>query len=152
MSVFLLPISVCTAIERVMNRYWWGSATDRSIHWKAWDKLCIPKQYGRLGFKDLRAFNLAMLGKQAWRLLTNTDSLVSRVYKARYYPKSSFYEAEIGNNPGYCWGSIMAAKALITNGVRRRIGDGKSTLIWEHPWLQDELEPRIQTEDVVIIY
>ncbi|XP_019186396.1 PREDICTED: uncharacterized protein LOC109181097 [Ipomoea nil] len=64
MSVFLLPISVCTAIERIMNRYWWDSGTDRRIHWKAWDKLCIPKKYGGLGFKDLRAFNLAMLGKQ----------------------------------------------------------------------------------------
>ncbi|XP_019160721.1 PREDICTED: uncharacterized protein LOC109157275 [Ipomoea nil] len=40
----------------------------------------------------------------------------------------------------------MAAKALITSGVRRRIGDGKSTLIWEHPWLQDELELMVQTE------
>ncbi|XP_019197205.1 PREDICTED: uncharacterized protein LOC109191090 [Ipomoea nil] len=46
MSVFLLPISVCTAIERIMNRYWWDSGTDRRIHWKAWDKLCIPKKYG----------------------------------------------------------------------------------------------------------
>ncbi|XP_019189974.1 PREDICTED: uncharacterized protein LOC109184427 [Ipomoea nil] len=53
------------AIERTMNRYWWRSKDDQGIHWKAWDKLCIPKKYGGLGFKELRAFNLAMLGKQA---------------------------------------------------------------------------------------
>ncbi|XP_019158575.1 PREDICTED: uncharacterized protein LOC109155346 [Ipomoea nil] len=63
------------AIERTMNRYWWGSGTDRGIRWKAWDRLCIPKKYGGLGFKDLKAFNLVMLGKQAWHFLTNTDSL-----------------------------------------------------------------------------
>ncbi|XP_019178133.1 PREDICTED: uncharacterized protein LOC109173350 [Ipomoea nil] len=79
MGVFLLPSSTCTAIERTMNRYWWGSGTDRGIHWKAWDTLCIPKKYGGLGFKDLRAFNLAMLGKRVWRLLTKPDSLVARV-------------------------------------------------------------------------
>ncbi|XP_019181988.1 PREDICTED: uncharacterized protein LOC109177141 [Ipomoea nil] len=146
MSVFLLPISVCTAIERVMNRYWWASGTDRGIHWNAWDKLCVPKKHGGLGFKDLRAFNLAMLGKQAWKLLTNTDSLVAKVYKARYYPKDTFLEATIGNNPSFCWRSIMAAKDLVCGGIRRRIGNGNSTLICEHPWLQDELDPMIHTE------
>ncbi|XP_019150536.1 PREDICTED: uncharacterized protein LOC109147328 [Ipomoea nil] len=133
MSVFLLPVSVCTAIERTMNRYWWDSGTDRRIHWKAWDKLCVPKKYGGLGFKDLRAFNLAMLGKQAWRMLTKPDSLVARVYKARYFPKGSFFDAQVGNNPSFCWRSIMAAKSIICGGVRRRIGNGESTFIWTHP-------------------
>ncbi|XP_019164365.1 PREDICTED: uncharacterized protein LOC109160532 [Ipomoea nil] len=146
MSVFLLPTAICTAIERLMNRYWWGSGTDQRIHWKAWDKLCIPKKYVGLGFKDLRAFNVALLGKQAWRLLTNTDSLVSKVYKARYYPNQPFTDAILGNNPSHCWRSIMAAKGLICSGVRRRIGNGFSTSVWGHPWLQDEDDPMIQTE------
>ncbi|XP_019186519.1 PREDICTED: uncharacterized protein LOC109181223 [Ipomoea nil] len=53
MSVFLLPTTLCTAIERTMNQYWWRSRDDQGIHWKAWDKLCIPKEYGGLGFKEL---------------------------------------------------------------------------------------------------
>ncbi|XP_019167177.1 PREDICTED: uncharacterized protein LOC109162924 [Ipomoea nil] len=124
---------LCTAIERTMNRYWWDSGTDRRIHWKAWDKLCVPKKYGGLGFKDLRAFNLVMLGKQAWRMLTKPDSLVARVYKARYFPKGSFFDAQVGNNPSFCWRSIMAAKSIICGGVRRKIGNGESTFIWTHP-------------------
>ncbi|XP_019172535.1 PREDICTED: uncharacterized protein LOC109167892 [Ipomoea nil] len=32
MSIFLLPMTVCTAIERVMNRYWWGTGNDQGIH------------------------------------------------------------------------------------------------------------------------
>ncbi|XP_019170536.1 PREDICTED: uncharacterized protein LOC109166101 [Ipomoea nil] len=89
---------------------------------------------------------LSQAGKQAWRLLTNTDSLVAKVYKVRYYPRGSFLEATMGNNPSFCWRSIMAAKDLVCGGIRRRIGNGKSTLIWEHPWLQDELDPMIHTE------
>ncbi|XP_019168052.1 PREDICTED: uncharacterized protein LOC109163801 [Ipomoea nil] len=116
------------------------------IHWKAWDKLCIPKKYGGLGFKELRAFNLAMLGKQGWRFLTQPQSLVSRVYKARYYPTNSFYDACLGNNPSFCWRSILAAQELICGGVRRRTGNGQSTLIWDHPWLHDGLQPKILTE------
>ncbi|XP_019172072.1 PREDICTED: uncharacterized protein LOC109167505 [Ipomoea nil] len=61
----LLSQAVCQSIERTMNKYWWGNGRERGIHWKAWDRLCVPKKYGDMGFKELRAFNLAMLGKQA---------------------------------------------------------------------------------------
>ncbi|XP_031124165.1 uncharacterized protein LOC116026879 [Ipomoea triloba] len=145
MSVFLLPDSVCVAIERAMNRYWWGSRDGRGIHWKAWDKLCVPKKFGGLGFKDLRAFNLAMLGKQAWRFLTRPQSLVARIYKARYFPKTTFTDATLGTSASYCWRSIVASHELICSGIRRRVGNGKSTLIWGHPWLPDEPDPMVQT-------
>jgi len=45
---------------------------------------------GGMGFKDLAAFNVAMLGKQGWHLQTDLDSLVSRICKAQYYPNSSY--------------------------------------------------------------
>jgi len=34
-----------------------------------------------MGFKDLSAFNLAILGKQGWKFLTEPNSLVSRIIK-----------------------------------------------------------------------
>ncbi|XP_019164582.1 PREDICTED: uncharacterized protein LOC109160792 [Ipomoea nil] len=35
----------------------------------------------------------------------------------------------------------MAAHDLVCSGVRRRIGNGKATLIWGHPWLPDDPSP-----------
>ncbi|XP_019186481.1 PREDICTED: uncharacterized protein LOC109181184 [Ipomoea nil] len=40
----------------------------------------------------------------------------------------------------------MAAHAMVVSGVRRRIGNGQTTLIWGHPWLRDNPSPLIQTE------
>jgi hypothetical protein len=66
MSIFLLPASIINAIETMMNSFWWGcgGSTNRGIHWMSWEKLAMHKTHGGMGFKDLAAFNLAMLGKQ----------------------------------------------------------------------------------------
>lgn len=78
-----------------------------------WEKLCKPKVHEGIGFKQLHSFNIAMLGKQGQRLLSNPDSLVVRILKARYYPLSFFGKATVGNNPSYAWLSIMAAYTVI---------------------------------------
>lgn len=44
---------------------------------QCWDKLRQPKLQGGIGFKDLKAFNSALLEKQAWKLLTGPESLVA---------------------------------------------------------------------------
>jgi hypothetical protein len=35
----------------------------KKIHWVKWDKVCNSKEIGGLGIRDLRAFNIALLGK-----------------------------------------------------------------------------------------
>ncbi|XP_060960747.1 uncharacterized protein LOC115723580 [Cannabis sativa] len=88
MSVFLLPIETCTLLERLMSKYWWGTSSQRSrgITWIKWSRLSRYKSSGGLGFRNLKDYNLSLLGKQVWHLLQGEDSLVGRVYKARYFP------------------------------------------------------------------
>ena len=88
-----------------------------------------------MGFKDLKAFNLALLAKQGWRLSKNKDSLTHRVFKAKYFAGCSFLEAQIGKNPSYVWRSIMAAKEVVEKGSRWCIGNGKAVEIWRDRWI-----------------
>jgi hypothetical protein len=51
----------------MLNSFWWGhSGTNgRGLHWLSWERLSVSKDNGGMGFKNLQAFNMAMLGKQA---------------------------------------------------------------------------------------
>ena len=69
----------------------------------------LSKKDGGMGFRDLRAFNLAMLAKQRWRLLHDSNYLVYQCFKARYFPRSHFLEAKESLNCSFVWKSIMAA-------------------------------------------
>ena len=84
--------------------------------WVSWEKLCKPKAKGSMGYRDLKAFNLALLAKQGWRILQQLNSLVHRVYKAKYFAKESFLNAQVGRRPSYAWRSILAARDIIKKG------------------------------------
>ncbi|KAH9704682.1 reverse transcriptase domain-containing protein [Citrus sinensis] len=140
MSMYLLPLELCRDIEKMMNSFWWGSkgTSTKGIIWMRWERLCKPKTHGGLGFKKLHQFDISMLGKQGWRFLTNPNSLVARLFKARYFPNTSFLEASLGSNPSYVWRSILAAQNAISLGSRIRIGGGHETVIGHAPWLSDQ--------------
>ena len=97
--------------------------------------MCKPKDKGGIGFRDIHAFNLAMLAKQAWRLIQGGHSLFVRVYKARYFPNCSFMEAKIGCNPSFVWRSLLEARELIKAGTAWHMADGQSIEVNDHRWL-----------------
>jgi hypothetical protein len=78
---------------------------------------------------------MAMLAKQAWRLLTDPDSLCARVLKARYYRETSVLEADAKEGISYTWRSILKGVQLVQKGVIARVGYGSSINIWNDPWL-----------------
>lgn len=64
--------------------------------WTAWENICLPKSEDRMGFKDLKGFNLALLAKQGWWIIQTPDSLLHRVFKAKYFARCTFMEAKLG--------------------------------------------------------
>ncbi|XP_024630838.1 uncharacterized protein [Medicago truncatula] len=136
MSIFRLSNTLLDEIE-MMNSFWWGhgGSSNRGLNWLSWEKLSVHKNDGGMGFKDFVAFNVAMLGKQGWQLQTKPDSLVSKIFKARYYPNSNFLDAKLGHNPSFVWRSILSAKVVVRQGARWKIGAGFDIPIISEPWI-----------------
>ncbi|XP_024630938.1 uncharacterized mitochondrial protein AtMg00310-like [Medicago truncatula] len=139
MRAFIIPSSLCEELERIMNSFYWGSKKNgrRGINWMKWDKLTLHKSRGGLSFRDMEAFNLSMLGKQSWKLLTDSNSLLTRVLKAKYFPRMDFLDAPLGHNPSYAWRGLWSTQSLLTLGHRWKIGAGSNINVWYMPWIHN---------------
>ncbi|XP_023925933.1 uncharacterized protein LOC112037354 [Quercus suber] len=125
MNCFLLLKCLCDDLEREMRSFWWGQKQQETkIAWVGWKKMCTPKSRGGMGFRNLQAFNLALLAKQAWRILTNPSSLATRVLKAKYFPYDDILNASLGSSPSYTWQSIFNSLEVLKKGTRWRVGNG----------------------------
>ncbi|KAH1122370.1 hypothetical protein J1N35_005530 [Gossypium stocksii] len=81
----------------------------------AWDKVCLPKGMGGLGFRDVHLFNLALLGKQVWRLLTLKGTLCYQVLSSKYFPNGNLFHPKQVDKPFYTWTSIFTVAKAFEN-------------------------------------
>ncbi|KAL9663550.1 hypothetical protein QQ045_018939 [Rhodiola kirilowii] len=98
MNCFKLPVSLCNKLLSIVGRYWWNDAKDkRYIAWVGKKELCKHKKEGGMSFKVFNLMNDALLVKQAWGILHCPELLISRVYKAKYFPNDKLLMAEAGD-------------------------------------------------------
>ncbi|KAL0462101.1 UNVERIFIED_CONTAM: LINE-1 retrotransposable element O protein [Sesamum latifolium] len=64
MSCFRLPKTLLQEFQSLAANFFWHDGDRGRIHWLAWDRMCKSKLDGGLGFRNLEAFNLALLAKQ----------------------------------------------------------------------------------------
>lgn len=150
MACFRLPKTFFEAMSSIMADFWWRNKKEsKEIHWKVWQHMCKPKKEGGLGFKDIESFNTALLGKQLWRMITHPNSLLGRVYKARYFSKSDLLDAKLRSRSSFAWKSIHSAQQLIKAGTRRVVGNGEEVRVWQDQWISSKPARAINTMNLV---
>ncbi|KAA3470829.1 reverse transcriptase [Gossypium australe] len=138
MSCFLFPKSLCDKIER---------AGKRGIHWCQWRFLCKSKEEGGLGFRNLAQFNISLLAKQGWRFFNCLDTLISQVFKAKYFPDCHFLDSRLGNSSSYVWRSIWATKATLEKGRNISISEDAWILNYDNIRLMSRFD-NLQSDKV----
>jgi hypothetical protein len=95
-----------------------------------------------LGVRQLREFNIALLGKWCWRVLVERESLWFRVLATRY--GMEFGRLKNGGRTGSAWWREIVRIRDGTGGLRegwfresvtRTVGDGTNTFFWTDPWM-----------------
>jgi hypothetical protein len=117
MSIFKLPAGFHDDYTRLVRNFWWGEDEEkRKVHWESWDVLTRPKNFGGMGFRDMRLLNQAMLARQCWRIVSKPNSLCARLLKSIYYPSGNFMDTVFRQDASPSWRGIEHGLELLNRG------------------------------------
>ncbi|XP_026419571.1 uncharacterized protein LOC113315517 [Papaver somniferum] len=135
MCTMKLPKFILCKIDKLGRNFLWQhwDGTNR-IHAISWGKVCKPVWFGGLGIRDLEFHNFSFLAKSSWRIACNPDSLVVKLFQAKYHRNTQFWEALPPSRVSWCWRSILRGKELIKTGLKWVIETAHQVNIWNDSW------------------
>ena len=85
LSLFTISKVVATRLECIQRNFLWGSSVEYFKYpLVAWEKVCLLRELGGLGIRNLVSFNQALLGKWLWRYGHEITHLWRRVIAMKY--------------------------------------------------------------------
>ena len=98
-----------------------------------------------MGFQDIHCFNLALLAKQAWRLIDKPESLCATILRTKYFPDGDLMSASLKKGSSFTWQSIFAGVNSLKNGYIWRVGNGQKIDILRDAWIPHSTDRKIIT-------
>lgn len=142
LSYFKLTEKEANKCDSILNNFFWGNHPgSKSPHMKDWQTICRPISQGGLDIKRMSAFNNAMLGRQAWRIIHHRDCLLSKVYHAKYQ-KNRFGISTFGSSQTSPLARHICTKINeMIQDCRWRIGNGHSIALNDLLWITPDHDP-----------
>lgn len=74
LSAIATPNCVMKELHRIFAKFYWSNKlTGRSKHWAAWEKVCLPKNEGGLGFRSMIDVSKDMYATLWWKFRTQNS-------------------------------------------------------------------------------
>lgn len=130
-----LPGSICESIDKITRNFVWGHAPESSKpHLIKWDTLCKPKNNGGLALRSAKFNNLTFFMNAVWRLWKQEQSLWAQIFKHKYFPSSTIWEASAKKSHSQVWKFLMIAKNHMVDKLKWIIGNENSISFWYDNW------------------
>ncbi|GJR13403.1 putative RNA-directed DNA polymerase [Tanacetum coccineum] len=139
-SVFILPAFVSQKIEKLMRGFLWSQGElQRGKAKVKWDDVCGLKIQGGLGIKSLQTWNLALMSKHIWNIVSKKDSLWVKWVNSyriadRRLGNRSFWDVPVLNDVCWSWKKILQCRDVLRDHIVTRIGNGCNTSAWFDNW------------------
>nr|GEZ94097.1 hypothetical protein [Tanacetum cinerariifolium] len=134
-SMFILSVFISNDIENMMRDFLWNFGVFKRgkslINWKS---VCKLKVEGGLCIKSLDSWNIALMSKHIWNVITNKESLWVRWVNTYRLKGRSFWDIPEKEGSCWTWKKILKIRWLIEEHIFHKIGDGRNTSLWFENW------------------
>ncbi|XP_073051702.1 uncharacterized protein [Primulina eburnea] len=139
MHTNLLPIGICSEIEKTIGNFLWGGKIgEHKCHLVKWDVVSSPKSIGGLGIKRMYPMNQALLTKLGWRLLEEKEGLWTQVLKGKYTRRNTDRRSFIPRQgSSKVWQGISKIMQYVEKMTKFVARNGTSTYFWTDKWIEN---------------
>ena len=106
---------------------------ERKLHPINWNTICVNKDSGGLGIRDLTLMNRVLLGKWSWKFAVEGDTVWRKLISLKYGMEEEdwFLKTPRGNYGTGLWKAITKEAAQMKQYCSFDLGDGPRVRFWE---------------------
>ncbi|KAM6592908.1 hypothetical protein CsatA_000611 [Cannabis sativa] len=110
-QILVLPKKVVAEIERICRSFLWkGSNNMLGAGAVAWDKVCLSKTEGGIGFLNINTWNKAALMKNIWTLAVKKDNLWVKWIHSVYLKNGDCWNHKASIHSSWYWRKLVDLK------------------------------------------
>ncbi|XP_028080046.1 uncharacterized protein LOC114281693 [Camellia sinensis] len=148
LSIFKLPVGIAKVLHKIQaNFLWGGSETRRKLHLISWKEICVNKNKGGLGVRNLGQVNECLLVKWWWRYGNEEAALWKKVICSKYGGVGGrwcpLFISSVGLS--YTWRGItsvaegnIALREFFWQNFRLVVGNGRRIHFWFDKWCHNQ--------------
>ncbi|KAL6564968.1 hypothetical protein OROMI_016418 [Orobanche minor] len=134
LQVLKPPENVITALERIFNKFLWGTSDNRRrLYWAAWSRLCYPTDEGGLGCRDLHDIIRAGICKMWWRFRTS-DNIWSNFLMNKYCPRLHPMTIKLSLKSSHVWKNLCDVRSFANTKIFWHSGNGNVSFCLKIPF------------------
>ncbi|XP_042056254.1 uncharacterized protein LOC121800817 [Salvia splendens] len=146
LQVFPLPANVRGWVIYICREFLWGTKYPPV----SWNDLCLPKDEGGLGFRDLGAWNKALLARNLWNIHVKKDSLWIKWIYSEFLKNRMLWEWTARSRDSPLFKRLLEIREeLLTGRARREVEKllgqwyGSKGAVEAYEWSRPKSERRL---------